>query len=244
MDLSDSKVTAHSIPRQLDQAEMLIRIMRKKTPAQLGEFMKISESLAEQTADRFRSFSTPFTRKNAKQAILAFDGDVYAGMEANSLTDADLAFADLHLRILSGLYGLLKPMDLIQPYRLEMGSRLKTSRGTNLYQFWGNRITDLLNRDIAENHVESVLNLTSNEYWRSINRKKLTVPVYTAQFLENRGGTYKFISFSGKRARGMMTRFIIQNRIVDPKDIRAFDSNDYIYNEEMSGSHEFVFTKG
>lgn len=244
LDFSPSKLNTFSMPRLLEHSERLVQALKKKTPKKLQNLMSISLDLAELNVERYHSFKTPFTPENAKQSLLAFNGDVYLGLEASTLSEDELNLANQKIRILSGLYGLLRPFDLIQPYRLEMGTKLKTRRGPNLYKFWGDRITDLLNEDVLESQSKFIMNLASNEYWKSVNRKKLSVPVIDADFLENRNGTYRFISFTGKKARGQMARFIIENDIDDPNHIRAFDHDGYIYHEEMSTEHKFVFTKG
>jgi hypothetical protein len=244
LDFSPSNIKTYSSPRLLEHSERLVDALKKKTPKKLQDLMSISLDLAELNVERYNTFHTPFTLENAKQALLAFSGDVYLGLEAATMTEDEVKLANQKIRILSGLYGLLRPLDLIQPYRLEMGTKLKTRRGPNLYKFWGDRITGLLNKDILESQSMHVLNLASNEYWKSVNRKKLAVPVIDADFLENRNGTYRFISFTGKKARGHMARFIIENKISQPSDLRAFDYDGYIYHEEMSTEQKFVFTKG
>lgn len=244
LDFSKSELTDFTMPRQLDESERLIKTLRNKSAKKVKELMHISDDLAKLNLKRFQSFETPFDLENAKQSILAFDGDVYTGLEASTLKKNDLKYANKHLRILSGLYGLLRPFDLIQPYRLEMGTRLKTRRGTNLYHFWGDRITKLLNTDIQDQTNPFIFNLASKEYWKSVQLKKINVPVYDFEFLENRNGTYRFISFTGKKARGAMARFIIENRIENPTDVIAFDKEGYLFNTDLSTEHKFVFTIG
>lgn len=228
----------------LEHSEELMQTLRQKSKEELSKLMSISAKLADLNYDRNQNWQGPFDLKNAKQAVLAFKGDVYVGLAAETYTQADFDYAQQHLRILSGLYGLLRPLDLIQPYRLEMGTRMENTRGKNLYQFWDDRITNTLN-DLMENHEEKVLvNLASNEYFKAVKSKQLNVPVITPVFKDFKNGKYKVISFLAKKARGWMTSYIIKNRLEQVEDIKGFDVEGYTYNKELSSEQEWVFTRG
>ncbi|MFC6671771.1 peroxide stress protein YaaA [Marinobacterium aestuariivivens] len=232
----------YSQPDWLDQSELLIDELRKLSVQDLAGLMKLSDKLASLNVARYESWSRPFTPENAKQALLAFKGDVYGGLEAASLSDDDLAFAQSHLRILSGLYGLLKPLDLMQPYRLEMGTRLGNARGKDLYDFWGSRLTEALN-DELEGPEPVLVNLASNEYFKSVQPKKLNARLITPVFKDWKNGQYKIISFYAKKARGLMTRYIIQNRIENPEQIKQFDLEGYQFAPEMSKGDTWTFIR-
>ncbi|RUT78548.1 peroxide stress protein YaaA [Ancylomarina longa] len=227
----------------LKDSAQLIRLLRKLKIEDISEFMEISPKLAQLNFERFCQWHLPFTTENAKQALLAFRGDVYTGLDADTLTDADFKLAQSNLRILSGLYGILKPMDLIQAYRLEMGKKLANKRGNNLYQFWGDKITKAINQSLKEIESKQLINLASNEYFKSINKKKLRAEIITPIFKDLKNGEYKIISFYAKKARGLMTRFIIQNQLTDPEDLKAFNSDGYFYNPKLSKAKELVFTR-
>ena len=233
----------HSLPPFLDESSKLIERLRQFTPNDITSLMKVSEKLAHLNYERFQDWHIPFTRENAKAAIMAFTGDVYEGLNAREFNDDQFTYAQKHLRILSGLYGILKPLDLIQPYRLEMGTPLHTSRGNNLYQFWDNAITDAINESIKNEKEPVILNLASQEYFKSINEKELKARVITPVFKELRGDKYKIISFSAKRARGLMVNYIIKNKFHKAEAIKAFDLEGYSFNEALSSHDEFVFTR-
>jgi uncharacterized protein len=205
--------------------------------------MGISDALAHLNADRFARWSPEFTPDNSKQAILAFNGDVYEGLNASSLTATQLDYAHAHIRILSGLYGLLRPLDLMQPYRLEMGTALSNRGGKNLYQFWGNAITDALNRSIETNKSKALVNLASEEYFKSVQPKDLQVPVITPVFEDWKAGRYKVISFHAKRARGMMARFAAQKAIKDAEKLKKFNSEGYAFEPAVSSDMRWVFRR-
>jgi cytoplasmic iron level regulating protein YaaA (DUF328/UPF0246 family) len=205
--------------------------------------MSISEKIAEENVERYKSFNLEHTQKNSKPAILAFKGDVYRGLDNDNLSKENLHFAQDHVRILSGLYGLLRPMDLIQPYRLEMGSRLKNRRGDNLYRFWGSRITDLLNEDLENQKEKLVVNLASKEYYSSLKEKKINAPVLHINFKEYHNGDLKFLSFNAKVARGLMTKYIIKNRLNSLESIKGFNLENYAFSEECSTDKEWLFTR-
>lgn len=232
-----------SKPRFLSESQALIDILKKKSPANIKKLMSVSDKIAELNVERYHSFKTPFNLKNAKQAVLAFRGDVYIGLEADSFDEADLEFAQQHLRILSGLYGLLKPLDLMQPYRLEMGTALSNGHGKNLYTFWGDKITETINKDVKSSKSKAVINLASKEYFSAVKPKLLKADLYNIQFKEERNGKFKIISFSAKKARGMMAQFVIKNKLTNPEDLIGFDMDGYCYNEELSSERDMVFTK-
>ncbi len=233
----------HTQPQFLEHSQALIEQLRALEPAAISKLMDISDKLGELNAQRFRDWRLPFSPRNAKQAILAFKGDVYTGMQAELFSKRDFKFAQQHLRILSGLYGLLRPLDLIQPYRLEMGTGLASGRGKNLYQFWGDIITDHLNGELKTRKEKTVINLASTEYWSSVNTKKLDAGVITPVFKDRKDGHYKIISFFAKKARGMMSAYIIQQQLKNVEAIKGFDLAGYAFNETMSSPTEWVFTR-
>ncbi len=230
-------------PELLAESEKLIKVCRKLAPADIASLMKISDKLAGLNAARFGEWHTDFTPDNARQAILAFKGDVYTGMQAETFSDADFNFAQSHLRILSGLYGLLRPLDLMQPYRLEMGTRLKNTRGKNLYEFWGDIITNQLNQALAAQGDQILVNLASDEYFKSVNSKKFDGVIIKPVFLDEKNGQYKVISFYAKKARGLMSRFIIQNKLTKTEQLSDFNLEGYQFNENQSKGNELVFTR-
>jgi cytoplasmic iron level regulating protein YaaA (DUF328/UPF0246 family) len=227
----------------LEQSQTLINQARELSPAQIGSMMKISDKLAELNHQRFHSWETPFTHDNARAAAFAFKGDVYQGMEAETFSDADYKFAQQHLRILSGLYGLLRPLDLIQPYRLEMGTRFENSAGKNLYHFWGTQITDALNQQIAASNSQVLLNLASTEYFTAVKPKLVKADIITPVFKDQKNGQYKIISFWAKRARGLMASYVIRNQITDPSKLVEFDTDGYYYSEAESTDKQMVFLR-
>jgi len=210
----------------------------------LKQLMGVSDKIAEVNVRRFQEFALPFTPENAKQAVLAFKGDVYTGLQADTFDEADFEFAQQHLRILSGLYGLLSPLDLMQAYRLEMGLRLKNGRKKNLYEFWGDKITELVNADVADSGSDTIVNLASQEYFRAVKPALLKGNLFHIHFKELRNGQYKVISFNAKKARGILARQIIKDRITEIEDIKAFDVDGYVFKEELSGEREFLFARG
>jgi cytoplasmic iron level regulating protein YaaA (DUF328/UPF0246 family) len=205
--------------------------------------MEVSMKLAELNFERFEAWHTPFTQENARQAVLAFKGDVYTGLEAESFSAADFKFAQNHLRILSGLYGLLRPLDLMQPYRLEMGRKVDTERGRNLYEFWGEIITEGLNRQLKKLKSPYLINLASNEYFRSVKPKLLDGEIITPEFKDWKNGQYKMMGVYAKKARGQLSRFVIQNQLTEPEAMKAFNVDGYTFNEEMSKGNTWVFTR-
>lgn len=243
LDYSPAKLKKNSLPRLMTQTEELVANLRQKSAGELKELMSISDKLAELNAERYRVFSSAFDKKNSKQAILAFKGDVYQGMEAEDFTAADFNYAQKYLRILSGLYGVLKPLDRIQPYRLEMGTKLTTEKGHNLYHYWDDTITNLINEDLEESGKNVIVNLASNEYFKSIQKKKLNGRLLTINFKDEKNGQYKVISFFAKKARGMMCRFAIKNKITNPEHLKGFDLGGYVFNEDLSQEDDWVFTR-
>lgn len=230
-------------PDFIDESEKLIKTLRNKSQKALRDLMSISKDLAKLNSERYNSWSRPFAPDNAKQSIYAFRGDVYDGLKVDEYNEEDVAFAQDHVRILSGLYGLLRPLDLIQPYRLEMGTKLKTRRGKNLYEFWGKSLTKTLNQELAESENPVVINLASNEYFSALQREKIKSPVIDIYFKELRDGEYKNITLFMKQARGLLTSYIVQNRITEPDKIKDFDWERYSFNQELSNEKEYYFTR-
>ncbi len=233
----------YSQPSLLEETEQLMVTTKRLKANDLRALMGISEKLADLNHDRFQSFKTPFTEDNAKAAALMFNGDTYTGLDAASLSDDDLTWAQGHVAILSGLYGILRPLDLIQPYRLEMGTRLKTSRGQSLYEFWGDRITRQIEKQLQDHTNPTLVNLASNEYFKSIQIKELSGTVLTPAFKEMRDGKPKMISFMAKKARGMMARYIIENRIEEPEALKNFTMGGYAYDPAMSDDSTWTFIR-
>lgn len=246
---SSLPVSTYTQPAMLKDAKALAKTCKKLAPSDLASLMHISDKLSILNAERFSSFTTPFTPDNARQALFAFNGDVYAGLDANSLKEEDINFAQSHLRILSGLYGLLRPLDLMQPYRLEMGTKLENSRGKSLYDFWGTSITEELNNSLKEASSEKagdeniLLNLASNEYFSSVKKKRLNASIITPHFKDEKNGKYKIISFYAKKARGLMARYVIENRITEVAKLKQFDSAGYVFDEHESTATDLVFKR-
>ena len=240
---TQATTSEHTTPDFLDDSAELIEQLREMSPHAISALMKISDKLGNLNFDRYLSWDKKFTPDNAKQALLAFKGDVYTGLDAESLSGDDLLWAQDHLRILSGLYGLLRPLDLMQAYRLEMGTKLANGRGKDLYQFWGSQITDALNQQQADESLPVLVNLASNEYFKSVQSKQLNAEIITPVFKDWKGDKYKIISFYAKKARGLMVAYIIHNRLNDVEQIKNFDSEGYVYNPAMSSAREWVFTR-
>lgn len=244
LDFESPTTTAEfTIPDRLEQSESLIRTLRRQSLKSLMELMSISPDLAKLNRDRYQSWALPMTRENARQAILAFKGDVYLGLAADSLGLQDLRFAQEHLRILSGLHGMLRPLDLIQPYRLEMGTRLKTRRGKTLYDFWGNSITAALNEDLRQAEAREVVNLASNEYFSVLQPGDISARIVTPTFKEWKNGSFRFLSFFAKKARGLMARYAVEQRIGQADDLKSFDLDGYEFNPDLSSADDWVFTR-
>ena len=230
-------------PRLLDETKILAKKAKTQTLGDLKRLMHLSDNLAQLNVDRFDRFDINGRADGMKPAGLAFDGDVYWGLEAKSLSESDLDYAQGHLRILSGLYGLLRPMDEIQPYRLEMGTRLDNPRGKNLYEFWGEQIGEQIRADLNGHHDQSVLNLASNEYFKAVHAKTLDRPVIEVKFLEEKDGKARPVQYYTKFGRGLMARWVIQNRINDAADLRDFNENGYKLSKERSSEFELIFER-
>lgn len=243
LDFNKIETPAFSQPRLISQTEKLVKVLEQKKVPDLQKLMKVSEKIAQLNVDRFNSFSFPFSVENAKVALFAFKGDVYTGLEAEKFSQKEIQFSQKHLRILSGLYGILKPLDLMQPYRLEMGTKLPNGDFKNLYEFWGEKITDLINEDLAEAETDILLNLASKEYFKAIKPKSLKGRILNIDFKENRNGALKIIAFNAKKARGRMSHLIIKEGITNPKELKNLVVNDYIFNEENSDEKTFTFIK-
>jgi len=237
---STAPIDISTSPLFLKDADYLAGKLRKLKSRELGALLDISPKLSELNAERYASWkNTPM-----KQAVFAYNGDVYDGLEANSFTMQEIEFAQNHLRIISGLYGLLQPLDLIKPYRIDMGTSFATSKGETLYKFWGDRITDQLKKTLKESGSNVLINLASQEYFTAVNAKKLKARIITPSFKDRSNDKYAMISFFAKKARGMMSRFIIQNAITDHEMLVGFDSGGYHFNHELSKGDNWVFTRG
>lgn len=230
-------------PELLSEAEKLVKIMRRHSPGDLSKLMGISEKLAELNHQRYQDWQPPFEPDNARPALFAFQGDVYQGIEVDEYKKADFAYAQKHVRILSGLYGVLRPLDLMQAYRLEMGTKLKTDRGRTLYEFWGDRITEQLNEAIGQQRGRVLVNLASNEYFGAVRADALNAEVITPVFQDLKKGKYRVVSFYAKKARGMMVNYMVRNRLKSPGDLRSFDVAGYGFNASLSSADRLVFTR-
>jgi cytoplasmic iron level regulating protein YaaA (DUF328/UPF0246 family) len=237
------KTGTFTIPDYLDRSEQLIARARQYSTLDIAELMAVSMKLAELNFERFAQWHTPFTPDNAKQAVLAFKGDVYTGLDAERFSAADFKFAQNHLRILSGLYGLLRPLDLMQPYRLEMGRKVDTERGKNLYEFWGTTITEGLNAQLKKLKSPYLINLASNEYFKAVKPGALDGEIITPEFKDWKNGQYKMMGVYAKKARGQLSRFVIRNQLTDPQQMKAFDVDGYRFNEALSNGNKWVFTR-
>lgn len=237
------KTRQSSQPQFLDQAAELVEELRQLAPQDLSALMSISDKLGVLNYDRYQQWQPPFSLDNARQAVLAFNGDVYSGLDAPAFGADELRFAQRHLRILSGLYGLLRPLDLMQPYRLEMGTRFANRRGRDLYAFWGNTITEALNRQLKALDSRVLVNLASNEYFKSVNQDALEADVITPVFKDWKGDKFKIISFYAKKARGLMCQYAIRERITEPRALQGFDLDGYAFNPALSSEREWVFTR-
>ncbi len=235
---------SHTKPAMLKQSQALIDILRNYSALDLAELMKLSMKLAELNFERYHDWKAPFNTKNAKQAVLAMKGEVYTGLDAESLTAADFDFAQQHLRILSGLYGVLRPLDLMQPYRLEMGTKLPNPQGGDLYSFWDETITQAVNKALKAQGDDILINLASNEYFKSIKPKLIEGRLITPQFKEKKDGTYRMIGVYAKRARGLMSRYIIENRLQDAEEIKGFKTDGYRFSKQQSKDDQWVFIRG
>jgi len=233
----------YSQPLFTQQSADLIALLRQHSPQQIAELMSLSDKLAALNAARYQAWSPNFTAKNSKQAVLAFNGDVYEGLDARSLQPHDLEWAQDHVCILSGLYGVLRPLDRMQPYRLEMGTRLANGKGADLYRFWGPQIAEYLNQRQAEHQAPVIVNLASQEYFRSVDRKRLKARIIECVFEDWKGGLYKIISFHAKRARGLMARYAIAHRVTSPRKLEGFDLEGYAFDAAASEPERLVFRR-
>jgi cytoplasmic iron level regulating protein YaaA (DUF328/UPF0246 family) len=236
-------VTTFTQPAWLKDSEKLIKQLRKLSPADIANLMSLSDPLALLNFNRYADWSLPFTPENAKPAVLAFDGDVYDGLAAKTLSADDLDFAQRHVRILSGLYGILRPLDLMQPYRLEMGTRFANKAGKNLYEFWGERLLKAINAELADMARPVVVNLASEEYFKAAVGRKIKGSVIQPVFEDWKSGQYKIISFYAKRARGLMTRYAVLNRLTEPEELKGFDSDGYAFVPDASDASTWVFRR-
>ena len=233
----------HTQARLLEHSQELIEVASKLSATEISSLMSVSEKIANLNVERFRDWQPEFDLSNARQAIFAFKGDVYTGLDAYNLKDHDISYAQEHLRMLSGLYGLLRPLDLMMPYRLEMGTKLANSRGHNLYEFWGHTITELINYDLAAANSELLVNIASDEYYKSVKESKIQAEIIKPVFLDQKNGKYKVISFYAKKARGLMARFIIENQIDRVEDLKGFNTVGYYFDAESSLKGELVFKR-
>lgn len=239
LDFEATTIKTHTQPQFLEQSERLIKTLKRYSSKEIQDLMKVSEKIADLNVERYQNFSLPFNPSNAKQAILAFKGDVYQGLSVEDFNEKDLNFAQKHIGILSGLYGLLRPLDLMQPYRLEMGTKLKVDDNKNLYEFWNQSITQQINATGAKH----IINLASNEYFKSVQTDALEGNLWTVDFKEYKNGKYKIVAFYAKKARGMMCNYVVKNRLEKPEEMKAFDMDDYTFNEELSNDRHYVFTR-
>jgi len=230
-------------PQFIEHSEKLIKELRKYSPKKLQQLMSISDDLAQLNVERYQQWTTNHDAENTKQALFTFTGEVYAGLNATSFKKNELEYAQQHLRILSGLYGVLKPMDAIHAYRLEMGTKLKIGKKSNLYEFWGDTIVKEINNTLKANNDKVLVNLASNEYFKAVNKKKLATPVITPVFKDFTNGQYKTVMVYAKKARGAMAAFIMKNKIKTIEELTAFDTDGYLFNEEASSSKELVFLR-
>lgn len=245
---SPVRTTLHTQPLFVKQATELIKVLKKKSVGDIAGLMKLSDALAQLNVERYADWKPRFTQADSRQAVLAFNGDVYEGLDAPSLSDAQLKWAQQHVALLSGLYGVLRPLDLMRPYRLEMGTRLETGKGSNLYQFWGSTIAEHLNERLAEmpdgkKGKSVVVNLASEEYFKSVDLKVLNARVVQCVFQDYKNGAWKVISFHAKRARGLMARYIIENKVARPERLAGFDSEGYAWARDASSADRLVFRR-
>lgn len=225
------------------ESKELIATLRKFAPADIASLMKISDKLAELNHRRYAEWQPKPSDDSARPAVFAFKGDVYQGLDAGSMSARDINFAQKHLRVLSGLYGLLRPLDLMQPYRLEMGTRLATRRGSNLYEFWGDKVTDHINKALAEQPSKILVNLASNEYYNVVQPERIEGRILNINFKELRDGKYRFVSFSAKKARGLMARYMVDQRITQASKLRQFNVDSYAFNDALSDDDNWIFTR-
>ena len=242
-DLKSRPYPHFTVPVMLKQGRQLIDDLKQLNPQQVAELMGISDKLAQLNWQRFQDFTVPFELDNAKQALLVFKGDVFSPIDIEAYTDDDFSFAQDHVRILSGLYGILRPLDLMQSYRLEMGIKSGFANAKNLYEFWGTRVTEALNADLARQPQAVLVNLASDEYFKVIQPRGITVPILKISFKENKNNTYKVVAIHAKRARGLMVNFVVTNRIENVQGLKKFDLKGYQLREDLSSDQEWVFCR-
>lgn len=243
LDFSPPRISEYTFPELLNESEVLMKELSKLSPKDIQKLMKVSEAIAHTNFERFQNFKLPFTSDNSKQALLAFTGAVYTGIEVGEYTSEDFAFAQKHLRTLSGLYGVLRPLDLMQPYRLEMGRPLQNPHGKDLYAFWGTQIAERLKASLTQHADNIVVNLASQEYFRSVDTKALGARIVTPIFKENKDGKYKTIAIYAKKARGKMANYIIRGRIEDVEKLKRFREDGYQFDTNLSEEDEWVFVR-
>ncbi|MBX2886231.1 MAG: peroxide stress protein YaaA [Granulosicoccus sp.] len=242
-DTTPTRVKKTTLPEFTEHTDTLVAQLKKYKKGRLGKLMNLSDKLAELNVERYQNFEVDYTEENSRPAIQMFRGDVYIGLDADTMKSADLTFAQKHVRMLSGLYGLLKPLDRIQPYRLEMGTALKAGRKKNLYEFWGDTITQQINKELASKPNGFVVNLASNEYFNSVQPDALTKPLISPVFLDEKNGEYKLISFFAKKARGAMARYLVDERATDAKVVEGFDRQGYRFSKKLSTAERPVFRR-
>lgn len=240
---SPVRTTLHTQPQFVEHAQQLIHILQKQSAVEVQKLMKLSDALTELNVHRYANWSTTFDLQNSRQSILAFNGDVYEGLAANELSDEQLEWAQQHVMILSGLYGILRPLDLMQPYRLEMGTRLVNPNGKNLYDYWGSQLADYLNQQAEASATSVVVNLASNEYFKAIDKKTLKLPVVDCVFQDQKGKDWKIISFYAKKARGLMLRYAIDNKLTQVDQLKQFDIDGYRFCADVSTETSLVFRR-
>jgi len=239
-----AKISKHTIPELKKDADHLAKELRQLSPADLSNLLKTSEKLTKLNVERYAGWQTQVNESNAKQALLAFKGDIYSGMAVDDYTTKDFNFAQKQVRILSGLYGILRPLDLIQPYRLEMATKLATTRGKNMYDFWGTKINAILKALLKQEKSDTLVNLCSMEYFKALKSDRLDAKVITPAFKEFKDGTYRFITLYAKKARGMMCNYIIRNQLKEANDLKSFNVEGYQFSKKMSSDEQWVFTRG
>jgi cytoplasmic iron level regulating protein YaaA (DUF328/UPF0246 family) len=233
----------YSQPALIDDSAQLIKTLKAKDPMDLQELMSISDDLAQLNSERNQAWQMPHDSDNAKPAAYLFDGDVYTGLSSYEMDKDTMLYLNEHLGILSGLYGVLKPLDLMQPYRLEMGTKLKNTRGDNLYEFWGEKITDAINKQMADSDDKVLINLASNEYFKSVKKKALDAQIITPRFEDEKNGQYKVISFYAKKARGLMVKYAADNKLTKAEQLKKFDLAGYYYVDELSDDNTWTFRR-
>lgn len=238
----NSQIQSH--PELLNKSKQLVKVLKKMKAPELSQLMSISPKLGQLNFERFQEWTTPYNTEKTRPAVFAFRGEVFTGLNIDTFSEEDISYTQNHLRILSGLYGLLRPMDSILAYRLEMGTKLSIGKKKNLYDFWGDHITKHLNGALAMQKDDILINLASSEYFKSINQKQLKAEVFTPVFKDNKNGQYKVISFFAKKARGHMLRFILKNQISNPEELKHFEEDGYYFNDSLSNKNTFTFTRG